>query len=158
MALLNTVRMVSMALCIVSAAASAQAAESDAAPAHAPFGTVRIVVPLTSNDPAVWGFRLHNLLNGFEAAKAGQGSVEAHVVLYGPGIKLLSQPIDPDLKRIVDDLRAAGTHFDLCNNTLHALHIDWHQLYGATAADVVPSGFLEVAWLGNHGWAVDPMN
>ena len=42
--------------------------------------------------------------------------------------------------------------------TLKGMNVDWHDLYGVQETDVVPSGFLEVGWLGNNGWAVDPGN
>lgn len=125
---------------------------------HAPFGRVRMVVPITSADPAVWGFKLHNLQNSEVGIPQWKGRLEARVVLYGPGVKLLERPMDDKLKAAVDTLRREGVRFDICNNTLKAMQLDWHTLYGVKESDIVPSGFLEVAWLANHGWAIDPMN
>lgn len=125
---------------------------------HAPFGTVRMVVPITSSDPAVWAFKLRNIANSEKGIKAWKGKLQARVVLYGPGLKLLEQPMDPDLQSAVDQLRRAGVRFAICNNTLKGMNLDWHTLYGVRESDIVPSGFLEVAWLADHGWAVDPMN
>ena len=125
---------------------------------HAPYGTVKVVVPITSSDPAVWGFKLHNLQNSENGIQQWKGRLQARIVLYGQGVKLLEQPIDDQLKTAVDKLRSEGVRFDVCNNTLEAMKLDWHSLYGVKETDIVPSGFLEVAWLANHGWAVDPMN
>lgn len=125
---------------------------------HAPMGTVKIVVPVTSADPGVWAFKLRNIANSEKGAKAWKGSLQARVVLYGPGLKLLEQPMDPALQATVDQLRAEGVRFDICNNTLKGMNLDWHTLYGVKESDIVPSGFLEVGYLAKHGWAVDPMN
>jgi hypothetical protein len=39
------------------------------------------------------------------------------------------------------------------------MDIDYRTLPGVTVADIVPSGFLEVAWLQQaQGYSVDPMN
>ncbi len=125
---------------------------------HAPMGTVKIVVPVTSADPAVWAFKLRNVANSEKGARQWKGRLDARVVLYGPGLKLLEQPMEPALQATVDQLRAEGVRFDICNNTLKGMNLDWHSLYGVKESDIVPSGFLEVGYLGEHGWAVDPMN
>jgi len=125
---------------------------------HAAYGDVRVVVPLTSDDASLWVFKLRNLGNSLNAIKGYGGKLSARVVLYGPGIKLLSQPVDPKLKEALDALRAEGVQLNLCNVTLKAQNVDWHDLYGVREVDIVPSGFLEVGWLGNNGWAVDPGN
>ncbi len=125
---------------------------------HAPMGTVKIVVPVTSADPGVWAFKLRNIANSEKGAKAWKGKLQARVVLYGPGLRLLEQPMDPALQATVDQLRSEGVKFDVCNNTLKGMNLDWHSLYGVKESDIVPSGFLEVGYLGEHGWVVDPMN
>jgi intracellular sulfur oxidation DsrE/DsrF family protein len=122
------------------------------------MGTVKIVVPVTSADPGVWAFKLRNIANSEKGAKAWKGKLQARVVLYGPGLKLLEQPMDPALQATVDQLRSEGVKFDVCNNTLKGMNLDWHSLYGVKESDIVPSGFLEVGYLGEQGWVVDPMN
>lgn len=125
---------------------------------HAPYGAVKMVVPVTAVDPAIWNVKLRNLLNAENDIKAGNGTLRARVVLYARGIAMLQQPMTPGITKLVDALRKDGVQFEICNNSLKGLQVDWHSLYGVKESDVVPSGFLEVAWLGNHGWAVDPMN
>ncbi len=125
---------------------------------HPAFGRVRVVVPVTSADPAVWAFKLKNLLNSENTIKQWHGTLQAHVVLYGAGVKMLLQPMNDDVKSAVDALRADGVHFDICNNTLKGMNLDWHQLDGVKESDIVPAGFLQVGWLANHGWAVEAMN
>lgn len=125
---------------------------------HPAFGRVRVVVPLSSADPGVWKFKLLNLLNSEKTVKHWHGTLQAHVVLYGGGVKMLLEPVDAGVKKAVDQLRADGVRFDICNNTLKGMNLDWHQLYGVKESDIVPAGFLQVGWLANHGWAVEAMN
>ena len=125
---------------------------------HEPFGEVKVVVPLTSTDQAVWIARLHNISNGMKATSGSGGSLLAKVVLFSGGVKMLLQPVDPKLKEAIDEARAAGVRFNVCNFSLKGMNQDWHELYGVQEADIVPSGFGEVAWLGNHGWAIVSLN
>ena len=148
-----TALIASLALC-----ASARADYVTPAITHAPYGDLQLLVPVSSADPALWAFKLRNVANGLMAAKAYQGAMQARLVLYGPGIGLLSQPMDPKVKDAVDALRAQGVKLAVCNVTLKAMNLDWHSLYGVQESDIVPSGFLEVGWLGAHGWSVDPSN
>ncbi len=125
---------------------------------HAPYGDVKVVVPITSDSASMWMFRLRNVGNGMQVAGTGGGSMQAKVVLYGPGVKMLVQPVDPKVKEVIDAARSAGVQINICNFTLKGMDVDWHTLYGVAEADVVPSGFAEVGWLASHGWAVDPAN
>ena len=125
---------------------------------HAPYGEFKVLVPITSDDPSVWLFRLRNVGNGIKAASGLGGSMQAKIVLYGAAVKMLTQPVDPNLKEAIDAARAAGAQFNVCNVTLKGMQLDWHTLYGLQEADIVPSGFAEVGWLATHGWAVDPAN
>jgi hypothetical protein len=125
---------------------------------HDQYGEVKVVVPITSGDASMWMFRLHNVANGMTVASASGGEMRAKVVLYGSGVKLLSEPMDPKLKEIVDAARAAGVQFNVCNFSLKGMNQDWRGLYGVQESDIVPSGFAEVGWLASHGWAVDPAN
>jgi intracellular sulfur oxidation DsrE/DsrF family protein len=63
-----------------------------------------------------------------------------------------------DLREALDAVRAAGVQIELCNNSLRGQDLDFHALYGVREADIVPSGFLEVAWLQSRGFVVDPSN
>jgi len=124
---------------------------------HAPFGEVKVVVPLTSADPAVWNFKLRNALNGVKGIRDWGGALDVKFVLYGAGVKMLMQP-DEATRSAIDQLRSAGVKFEICNNTLMGMNLDWHELYDVQQADIVPAGFLEVGWLANHGWAVEALN
>lgn len=69
---------------------------------------MRVVVPVTSADPAVWAFKLQNLVNSEQTIQQWHGTLQPHVVLYGSGVKMLMQPMSDDVKSAVDALRADG--------------------------------------------------
>ena len=146
------------ALCSFAITSPARADYVKPAIQHAPFGEFRVVVPITSDDASVWKFRLHNAINGTKVANESGGTMQAKVVLYGSGVKMLKQPIDPELKKDIDAARAAGVQINVCNFSLKGMNQDFHDLYGVQETDIVPSGFAEVGWLASHGWGVDPSN
>ena len=125
---------------------------------HEPFGEVNVAVPITSSDQAVWIARLRNISNGMKATSASGGTLHAKIVLFGGGVNMLVPPVEPKLKEAIDAARTAGVQFNVCNFSLKGMNQDWHALYGVRETDIVPSGFGEVAWLGNHGWAVAAVN
>ena len=143
--------MLAVALC---AAFVAPAFAGDATPAaggyvkphmtHESFGTMKIVVPLT--DDKLVGMKLRNISNMMKALKQWGGKAEVHVVMYAKGVAWLKTP-DAKQKETLDALRGEGVKFIVCNNTLMEQNIDFHSLYGVKDADVVPSGFAEVAFL-----------
>jgi len=126
--------------------------------AHEPYGEVKIVVPLTSDDKGVQKMKLRNIGNGLKAADAWQGKLTVKLVLYAKGITLLKDP-DEGTRKQLDALRARGVQIEVCGNTLAEQDVDFHALYRVTDADIVPSGFAEVAYLqARQQYAVDPSN
>ncbi|HER35717.1 MAG: DsrE family protein [Halothiobacillaceae bacterium] len=123
---------------------------------HPAYGEVRMVVPIATDDEWVWTFRLRNIGNAIRGAADWEGETRVKVELYGPGLRMLVDPSDK-LAASIDYLRGEGVEFEVCNNTMRALDLNWQSLYGVEEKDIVPSGFLEVAWLANEGWAVNPM-
>ncbi|MBI3545666.1 MAG: DsrE family protein [Gammaproteobacteria bacterium] len=102
--------------------------------------------------------KLRNIENGLEAANKWGGQVQSTVVLYAKGVSLLKNP-DAETKQKIDALKAKGVQFDVCDNTLREQGIDFHQLYHVSDADIVPSGFAEVAYLqSSKNYVVDPIN
>lgn len=125
---------------------------------HEPYGEVKLVVPLTSDDKGVQRMKLRNIANGLKAADQWQGRFSVKVVLYAKGITLLRDPDEP-MRKQLDALRSRGVQFVVCGNTLAEQDVDFHSLYHVTDADIVPSGFAEVAYLQAHqGYVVDPSN
>lgn len=123
---------------------------------HDKYGQVNLVVPMTTNDKGIQGMKLRNITNGLEAADAWHGKVNVTVVMYAKGTSLVKDP-DEQTRQKMDELRAKGVHFVICNNSMREQGLDYHKLYKITDADVVPSGFLEVAFLQAHKhYVVDP--
>lgn len=140
------------------AAAPAEAKSEYVAPhiKHDKYGKINLVVPLTTNDKGIQGMKLRNIANGLEAAAAWHGKVDVVVVMYAKGVSLLKDP-DEAFRKKIDELRGEGVHFVVCNNSLREQGVDFHKLYKVTDADIVPSGFLEVAFLQAHKhFVVDP--
>ncbi len=125
---------------------------------HAPYGDVKIVVALTGDDKGLQGMKLRNIGNALKAADAWKGRFTIKVVLYAKGLTLLKNP-DDATKQQLDLLRSRGVRFEVCGNSLAEQGIDFHTLYHVTDADIVPSGFAEVAYLqAREHYAVDPVN
>lgn len=97
------------------------------------MGMVKMVIPITSRDAKVWAFKMRNIKNSERAIHKWHGKLEARIVLYGPGLKLLPDP-SLDTQVTIDPLRADGVRFDICNNTLKAMNLEKRY---PTAADIV---------------------
>jgi uncharacterized protein len=125
---------------------------------HGQYGAMKIVVPITTDDKAVQGMKLRNMANGLDAAAQWGGQMHGTIVLYAKGVSLLSDP-DPETRQKIDALKAKGVQFAVCDNTLREQGIDFHQLYHVVERDIVPSGFVEVAYLqSTKNYVVDPIN
>ncbi len=126
--------------------------------AHESYGEMKIAVPLTSDDKGLQRMKLANISNSLKAADEWKGRFTIKVVLYGKGVTLLKDP-DEETRKLVDTLRSHGVQFRVCNNSLAAMGIDFHTLHGVAESDIVPSGFVEIAYLqAKQGYAVDPSN
>ena len=125
---------------------------------HEPYGTLKIVVPLTTDNKAIQGMKIRNIANSLKAAQQWKGKMDVTVVLYAKGVTLLKNP-DEKTKAQLDDLVSKGVHIDVCNNSLLEQSIDFHTLYHVADKDIVPSGFAEVAFLqARKHYVVDPVN
>ncbi len=125
---------------------------------HESFGVLKVVVPLTSDDKGVQGMKLRNIANGLKAVDEWKGKFEVTVVLYAKGLSLLKNP-DEKTQKQLDMLESKGVHFEVCNNSLIEQGVDFHSLYHVRDADIIPSGFAEVAYLQSRkNYVVDPIN
>ncbi len=125
---------------------------------HEPYGDIQIVVPLTTDDKGIQGMKLRNVTNGLKAAADWKGKFTVKMVVYAKGVTLLRNP-DDATKEKLDKLRSLGVQIEVCGNTLAEQGIDFHTLYNVTEADIVPSGFAEVAYLqAKKRFVVDPIN
>ncbi len=155
---------------VVCAAIAPPVVAADAAPAagesayvkpkltHEPYGEVKVVVALTSDDKGIQGMKLRNIGNSLKAADAWHGKFTVKMVLYAKGLTLLKNP-DEATRTQLDMLRSRGVQFEVCDNSLMEQSVDFHTLYKVTDADIVPSGFAEVAYLqARKHYVVDPAN
>lgn len=125
---------------------------------HESYEAVKIVVPMTTDDKTIQKMKLRNVENALDSAAKWGGQIQSTVVLYAKGVSLLQDP-DAETRKKLDALKAKGVRFDVCDNTLREQGIDFHQLYGVSDTDVVPSGFAEVAYLqAKKQYVVDPVN
>lgn len=86
---------------------------------------------------------LKNLRNHVDAV--GANGIDIKVVNHGDGVGLLQSAMtDADLAKAIEDLKAKGVQFLVCQNTLDERKIDPATLYGLTPSDIVPSGIAEL--------------
>lgn len=84
---------------------------------------------------------------------ATKGNVEISVVNFAAGVKVFKDAnTDAELAKAIDAARAKKVRFLICNNTLQGMGLKPEDLYGVTAADVVPSGVAELARLQGLGY------
>lgn len=94
---------------------------------------------------------LGNMKN--HVAAVGKDHIQIRVVDFGDGVDLFQMAAkDAKLAQQIDGLRAEGVKFLICKNTLTMRKIDWHELYGVTEADIVPSGVAEIVRLQGMGF------
>lgn len=145
----------------VAAAPTAEIKQSDYVKPnmkHKPYGTLKVVVPITTDDKAIQGMKLRNIANSLKAVEMWKGKIEVTVVLYAKGLTLLKNP-DEKTQKQLDNLAKKGVRVEVCDNSLLEQGIDFHNLYHVTDADIVPSGFTEVAYLqAKKHYVVDPSN
>lgn len=125
---------------------------------HEQYGTLKVVVPMTTDDKSIQGMKLRNIENSLNSVAKWGGELQGSVVIYAKGVSLLKNP-DSEIQKKIDALKVRGVRFVVCDNTLREQGIDFHQLYHVTDRDIVPSGFAEVAYLqSRENYVVDPIN
>lgn len=120
------------------------------------FGRQKVVYHLTE-DGGRGGAKHTSWLGNMENhyAALAPGALELAVVINGDGIELLIHAKqDPALAVRIDRLKAKGTRFYVCRNTLVGRGLDPEtDLYGVTRADLIGAGVAEIALLQREGYA-----
>ena len=94
---------------------------------------------------------LGNMENHFAALDPGQ--LELVVVMNGDGVDLLTHAAsDEALARRIDALKAKGTRFLVCRNTLISRGIEPSALYGLATEDLIGAGVAQIALLERQGF------
>lgn len=116
---------------------------------HDPFGAQRVIYQLNDGDQEKQIKTMKYALNHIETI--GRAHIEMHIVLFDGGISVL-QSDQVKVNTMVDELRANGVKFAVCNNTLKNKNIDYKTLRHVRETDVVPSGVAEIAFLQQRGY------
>ncbi|KXW55788.1 DsrE family protein [Ferrovum sp. PN-J185] len=125
---------------------------------HQEYGNLKVVVPLTTDNPKIQGMKLRNIENAIKATKEWKGHLKTVVILYAKGVTLLDHPND-DIKTKIEALKKEDVQFEVCNNSLKEQGRDYHDLYDVKESDIVPSGFAEVVYLQQkEHYVVNPIN
>ncbi len=123
------------------------------------YGPQKVVYHFNQNNLKVTASGLKNLQNHFNAV--GKINLEAKAVFHGGGVfTLFKEPKNQADKKLVEiiqsrvmDLKARGTDFNICSNTLKGKKIDYKKdLYDVNAEDIVPSGVAEISKLQIQGY------
>lgn len=107
----------------------------------------RVIFALTSADEADWKLLLGNVGNLLRGLPAD--SVEAEVVVYGPGLSLVRTT--SSASNDVRDLIAKHVRFVACENSMKLQHITPADLLPGVTT--VPSGVIEVVVKQEQGWS-----
>lgn len=124
--------------------ASLPAARAQAAASGKPN---RLVLQVSDGDAAKWSLALGNVYN--VQNDLGAETVEAEIVVYGPGIGMIRKG-SPVADRVASAVRN-GVRVVACENTMTAQHL--------TKADMlpgigyVPAGVVEIMKRQQQGWA-----
>ncbi len=128
------------------------------------YGHQKVVYHINYDDPNTQVAALRNIQNHINAV--GAENLELKVVLHGNGLALLIYPdslaklnkfkhanATDEMTARIDGLKSQGVSFHICGNTLKGRNVDLAtDLYDADAADVVPSGVAELAYLQSRGY------
>ena len=144
-----TIRVISAALLIALAAASARAQQAPLQ--DKPFAEHKIVLQLSDNDPRKQGMVIsvaNNLMKFYEPDK-----IAVEIVAFGPGIDLL-KPDNPN-RKMVESLVAQGARVDICLNTVDTLERETGKRPEfIAAATPVQVGVAQILLLTENGYTL----
>ena len=97
-------------------------------------------------------FVLGNIQNTIEGV-GGWANIEAiELVVHGPALRtFLTKTMDPDIKRMLEQLQAQGVGFGACGNTMKALRITLDEL-PAGAHPLPQGGVVRIMELEEQGY------
>lgn len=116
------------------------------------YGKQKVVYHINYDDQKRLNGTLRNIQNHINAV--GKEDLDLRVVLHGKGVTLLVYAKeDLVLQEKLDNLKAQGIKFNICNNTLRGRKLDYKKdLFEVTEQDIVPSGVAEIAALQAKGY------
>ncbi len=115
-----------------------------------PFAQEKLVLQMSSGNPAQWHFVLNNAQNVLE--HFGQDKVQIVVVAFGPGLKMLLK--NSPVGKLIEAQDAEGIEFDACHNTMKAMAKELgHMPELVPQAVIVPAGVVRIMQLEKAGFA-----
>ena len=106
----------------------------------------KLVLQVSTNDPAVWNLALNNAENVQEAL--GKDKIDIEIVAYGPGLNMLKAE-----SKVAPRLNAALDHsvgLIACGTTMEKMKLTKVDL--AAGSKVVPAGVIHIMQRQNEGW------
>jgi uncharacterized protein len=127
------------------------------------YGKQKVVYHINYDNPKKQAGALRNIQNHINAV--GAKNLDLKVVLHGNGLSLLLSPdalkhtkmkaanANEAMITRIDNLRAQGVSFEVCNNTLAGRKINYeNDLHFVDKKHIVPSGVAELARLQQRGY------
>ena len=115
----------------------------------------RLVLQVSSADPAVMNLALNNVVNVAQAYTAKGESIEIEIVAYGPGLTMLrddTSPVKARLKSIHDSI--PGVVFSACEVTrANASKAEGKDVKIVAESRSVPAGVVRLMELQEQGWS-----
>ncbi len=107
----------------------------------------RMVIQVSSNDPATWNLALNNARN--VQKDVGKDKVELEIVVYGPGINMLKA--ESEVSNRVIEAIDSGVQVVACENTMRNLKLGKEDMNARVG--YVASGVVEILRRQQQGYA-----
>jgi len=132
------------------------ASADDAKTLHSTI-TLRMVIQVDQNDPAVVNLALNNANNVIEYYRAKGQDIDVDVVAYGPGLHTLRADTSPGqdrIKNLKDFVLPSKIQFSACNVTKVGMEKnEGHPIDVLSDVVIVPSGVVRFMELQEKGWS-----
>ena len=134
----------------LTAAAIAPAVSAAAPEVH------KLVIQVSSANPAAIQLALNNAQNVFNYYEDHDGKVKVEIVAFGPGLSMLREStshVKDQIKDISEDTLGA-VRFSACDNTIKAVEAKiGHKVHLVPQAKIVPGGVVRIMKLEKEGYA-----
>lgn len=116
----------------------------------------KLVIQISSANPATIQLALNNAQNVFNYFLNHHGKVKVEIVAFGPGLSMLREStshVKNEIKDISEDTLGA-VRFSACHNTIKAVEAQiGHPVHLVPQAVIVPGGVVRIMHLEANGYA-----
>lgn len=116
---------------------------------HEPYGEQKAVYQMNTANVDMQIQILRNISNHLQAV--GADKIDLKVAVFAAGMSAL-ETSKPEIVSALENLRAQGVDFKVCNNTLKARNVDWRSLKDVEETDIVQAGVAELVYLQQRGY------